>query len=94
MDFDGKGTVSEVRVHARVDLDILDAGRLPNAAGFSTKFSSSRSLDHHGKNKKEIVKKKFRKRKKPKCPRRSARKIDDYIFDFAHARMPVRMLQT
>ena len=31
-DFDPKGTISEVRVHARLYLDILDADRSPNAA--------------------------------------------------------------
>ena len=30
-DFDPKGTISEVRVHAGAHLDILDAGRSPNA---------------------------------------------------------------
>ena len=30
-DFDPKGTISEVRVHAGLYLDILDAGRSPNA---------------------------------------------------------------
>ena len=31
MDFDPKGTISEVRVHAGLYLDILDADRSPNA---------------------------------------------------------------
>ena len=30
-DFDPKGTISEVRVHARLYLDMLDADRSPNA---------------------------------------------------------------
>ena len=30
-DFDPKGTISEVRVHAGLHLDILDADRSPNA---------------------------------------------------------------
>ena len=30
-DFDPKGTISEVKVHAGPHLDILDAGRSPNA---------------------------------------------------------------
>ena len=30
-DFDPKGTISEVRIHAEPYLDILDAGRSPNA---------------------------------------------------------------
>ena len=30
-DFDPKGTISEVRVHAGLYLNILDAGRSPNA---------------------------------------------------------------
>ena len=33
-DFDPKGTISEVRVHARLYLDILDADRSPNAVRF------------------------------------------------------------
>ena len=33
-DFDPKGTISEVRVHAGLYLDILDADRLPNAVRF------------------------------------------------------------
>ena len=32
MDFDPNGTISEVRVHVGLYLDILDADRLPNAA--------------------------------------------------------------
>ena len=56
-DFDPKETISEVRVHAELYLDILDTGRSPNAAEFTT-FSTSLSFDHHGKTKKEIVKKK------------------------------------
>ena len=32
-DFDPRGTISEVRVHAGPHLDTLDAGRSPNAAG-------------------------------------------------------------
>ena len=31
-DFDPKGTISEVRLHAGLYLDIPDAGRSPNAA--------------------------------------------------------------
>ena len=34
MDFDPKGTISEVRVHAGLYLDILDADRSPNGARF------------------------------------------------------------
>ena len=33
-DFDRKGTISEVRVHAGLYLDILDADRSPNAVIF------------------------------------------------------------
>ena len=33
-DFDPKGTISEVRVHAGLYLDILDADRSPNAVRF------------------------------------------------------------
>ena len=32
MDFDPKGTISEVRVHVGLYLDVLDADRSPNAA--------------------------------------------------------------
>ena len=48
---------------------------------FSTKFS--RLFDHHGKTKKETVKNDFERWKKPECPRRSARKIDQYVIDCA-----------
>ena len=34
MDFDPKGTISEVRVYAGLYLDILDADRSPNAVRF------------------------------------------------------------
>ena len=64
-DFDSKGTIAEVRVHTGLYLDILDAGRSPNAvrdhAGTTQvdfevdrpaptcRFSTRRSFDHHGK---------------------------------------------
>ena len=33
-DFDSKGIISEVRAHTRLYLDMLDAGRSPNAVRF------------------------------------------------------------
>ena len=62
-DYDSEGTISEVRVHAGLDLDILDADRSPSTvrvhAGTTQvdfkvdrrrlQFSTRRSFDHHGK---------------------------------------------
>ena len=63
-DFDPKGTIAGVRVHAGLYLDILDADRSPNAvsvhAGISQVdfevdrpppacMSTRRSFHHHGK---------------------------------------------
>ena len=47
------------------------------------KFWSSRSFDHHGKTKKEVVKNSFEKIKKPERPWRSVRTIDEYVIDYA-----------
>ena len=59
--------------------DILDADRSPKCR-FSTKFS--KSFDHHGETKKEMLKdgkKLFRKmKKKPEWPRTFARIIYEY----------------
>ena len=72
-DFDPKGTISEVRVHAGLYLDIMDADRSPNAvsihAGTSQVdlkvdrpppacLSTRRSFDHHGKGNGNFVQKK------------------------------------
>ena len=40
-DFDPKGTISKIRVHARLSLDIMDSDRSPNAA-YSTRISPDR----------------------------------------------------
>ena len=61
-DFDPKGTISEVRVHARLYLDILDASRSPNAADSPR---SSRAPDRLITMVK--LKKKFWKKEKKTC---------------------------
>ena len=53
-DFDPKGTISEVRVHAGAKFRHTKCWSIAKC-GFSMKFS--KSFDHHGKTKNEIVKK-------------------------------------
>ena len=85
-DFDPKGTISEVRVHAKLYLGTR-CWSIAKYSRISTKFSSlsSRSFDHRGKTKKETVKNtsKNEKKKTPERPRRSARKIDEHVIDYA-----------
>ena len=76
-DFDSKGTISEVRVHGGANLDMLDAGRSPNA--------DSPPRDHlitMVKLKKKTYKKVVSKNEKPEHPRWSVRKNDDYVMDY------------
>ena len=81
-DFNTKGTISEVRVHAGPCLDTLDACSLPNPDS----PRSSRNRLFHGKTEKEMCKKDFRKRK-PELLRISVsgfhRNVFDYAFDDA-----------
>ena len=61
-DFDPKETISEVRVHAVALFGHSGCWSIAKCSRFSTKFS--RSFDHHGKSKKELLKQKFQKWKK------------------------------
>ena len=83
MDFDPKGTISEVRGSHWAVFGHTGCWSIAKCSRFSTKFSSSRSFDHHGKTKKEIVKDSFEKWKKSERSRRSVRKIDEYVIDYA-----------
>ena len=47
-DFDPKGTISEVKVHASANLDIVDAGRSPIADSPRSSRNRLIILDHHG----------------------------------------------
>ena len=78
MDFDPKGTISEVRVHGGAKLG--HAGRWSIV---KCRLSTKESFDHHNKVEDENVKKWFRKMKKPEHPRRSVRKYDEYVIDYA-----------
>ena len=79
---DPKGTISEVRVHAGLYLDILDADRSPNAVRFhvgttQVDFEVDRPppadslpgdrFDHHGKGKGNFSKKKSFEKEKKSC---------------------------
>ena len=78
MDFNPKGTISQVRVHG--------GNKFGHAGRWSIvkcRFSTKGSFDHHGKAEKENVKKWFGKGKKPEHPRRSVRKNDEYVIDYA-----------
>ena len=69
-DFDPKRTISEVRVHAGLNFDILDADRSPNAVRLyvgttQVGFEVDRPppayspFDHHGKRNGKFVQKKI-----------------------------------
>ena len=80
-DFDPKGTISEARVHAGATFGHTGCWLIAKCR-FSMKLS--RSFDHHGKTLKEMVKKKISKMKiKSWRARRSVRKIDEYVIDYA-----------
>ena len=78
-DFYPKGTTSEVRVHAGTLFGRTGCWSIAKCSWFSTKLS--RSFDRHGKTTEELQKKSFEKWKKtPVRPRRSVRKIDEYVI--------------
>ena len=79
-DINPKRTISELRVHAGAKFGHTGCWSIAKCR-FSTKLS--KSFDHHGKTKKEIVKKKVWKNEKPEHPRRSLKKIDEYVIDYA-----------
>ena len=55
-------------------------GRSPKCR-ISTTFS--KSFDHHGKTKKRIFEREFRKTKKPELPQKSVSSFDQKVFDYA-----------
>ena len=81
-DFDPKGTISEVRVHAGLYLDILDADRSPHAA--DTPQSSPGRLIIYiitmAKLKKKLLKIVSKNEDKLERPWRSVRKIHEYVI--------------
>ena len=81
-DFDPKRTISEVRVHDCATFGHTGCWSITKRR-FSTKLS--KSFDHHGKTKKEIVqKKKLRKmKKKTWTSLEICEKIDEYVIDYA-----------
>ena len=77
-DFYRKGTISKVRVHVGARLGHTACWSIAKCS-FSSKFS--KLFDHHGKIKRENIKKCFQKRKKPEHPRVSARNIVERVID-------------